>query len=39
LGRNPAELRPFASQFEAIEASVSDPRARRLDRQRVLYGD
>lgn len=39
LGRNPAELRPFASQFEAIEASVSDPRARSLDRHRVLYGD
>ena len=39
LGRHPAELRAFASQFEAIEKSVGEFRGRRLSRQSMLYGD
>jgi hypothetical protein len=39
LGRNPAELRPCSAQFESIEDSLSDPRARRICRKGSLYGD
>lgn len=39
LGRNPAELRAFAGQFEAIEKSVGEFRGRRLSRHSMLYGN
>jgi hypothetical protein len=39
LGRDPAELRQFSSHFEQIEASLSDPRAKRIYRKGALDGD
>jgi hypothetical protein len=39
LGRDPAELRQFSSHFEQIEASLSDPRAKRIYRKGALNGD
>jgi hypothetical protein len=39
LGRDPAELRQFSTQFERIEESLADPRARRIYRKGAVYGD
>jgi len=36
LGRNPAELRQMSSQFEEIEASLKDDRARRIHRESAM---
>ena len=33
LGRDPAELRSYSAQFNDIEDSLSDPRARRINRR------
>jgi len=38
FGRNPSELRQYSAQFERIEASLSDPRARSIYRQGAAYG-
>ena len=38
LGRHPKELRTFSSYFERISESLSDSRARFIDRQRALDG-
>jgi hypothetical protein len=39
LGRDPAELRQFSSQFEEIEDSLRDPRAKRIYREGPIEGD
>jgi hypothetical protein len=39
LGRKPAELRQFSDHFERIADSLSDSRARRIDRRRAIDGD
>jgi hypothetical protein len=39
LGRKPKELRCFSSEFERISDSLSDSRARRIDRQRAMDND
>jgi hypothetical protein len=39
LGRDPAELRQYSAHFERMEASLSDPRARRIYRKGAVYGD
>jgi hypothetical protein len=39
LGRKRSELLQFSSHFQAIEDSLSDPRARRISRTRAAYGD
>lgn len=39
LGRKPTELRGFSSQFESIADSLTDSRARRIDRKRAIDGD
>jgi hypothetical protein len=39
LGRKPIELRQFSDQFERIADSLSDSRARRIDRRRAIDGD
>ncbi|HWQ92665.1 MAG TPA: hypothetical protein VN673_13405, partial [Clostridia bacterium] len=36
LGRNPAELRPYSTHFEQMDRSLSDSRARKIDRAHVL---
>ena len=36
LGRKPAELRELSPEFERIEESLSDPRARRIHRRSAL---
>ncbi len=36
LGRNPAELRAYSSQFERLEDALSDSRARRIYRPSAL---
>jgi hypothetical protein len=38
LGRKPAELRQFSDHFERIADSLSDSRARRIDRRRAIDG-
>ena len=38
LGRKPIELRQFSDQFERIADSLSDSRARRIDRRRAIDG-
>ena len=38
LGRDPAELRQYSAQFESIEKSLSDPRARNIYRKGAIYG-
>lgn len=38
LGRKPAGLRTISNEFERIADSLSDPRARRINRQRALDG-
>jgi transposase-like protein len=38
LGRDPAELRQMSSQFEEIEDSLGDPRAKRINRRRAMEG-
>jgi DNA-directed RNA polymerase specialized sigma24 family protein len=38
LGRKPAALRAFSSQFQSIADSLADPRARRIDRLRAMDG-
>lgn len=39
LGRKPIELRQFSDQFERIADSLTDTRARRIDRRRAIDGD
>ncbi len=39
LGRHPAELRHYSTQFERIEESLSDPRARNTYRKGAVYDD
>ncbi len=39
LGRDPAEFRPYASQFESMKNSLSDPRAKSIYRKGAIYGD
>jgi transposase-like protein len=39
LGRNPAELRQFSSQFERIEDSIRDPQARKIYPTGSVGGD
>jgi hypothetical protein len=39
LGRKPAELRTLSAQFERIAESLTDERARRLDRTKASDGD
>jgi len=39
LKRDPAELRPHCAQFDNIDASLSDPRAKRVFRKGAVYGD
>jgi hypothetical protein len=38
LGRKPSELRTFSGEFERIADSLSDSRARRIDRGRAIQG-
>ncbi len=38
LGRRPSELRTFSAEFERIADSLSDSRARRINRQRAMNG-
>ncbi len=38
-GTNPNQLRAYSSQFESIEKSLSDPRAKRIYRKGAAYGD
>lgn len=38
LGRDPAELRPMSAQFERIEGSLSDSRARSVFRRGAVEG-
>jgi hypothetical protein len=39
LGRKPSQLRTLSSEFERITDSLSDPRARRIHRQRAIEGN
>ena len=39
LGRPPAELRQYSSHFQSIEASLSDSRAKRIQRKSAIDGD
>lgn len=39
LGRKPVELRQLSPEFEQIEESLSDPRARQIYRKGAIYGD
>jgi hypothetical protein len=39
LGKKRDELRGMSSHFQGIEDSLSDSRARRIDRKRSIYGD
>ena len=39
LGRKPIELRQLSPQFEQIEDSLSDPRAKNIYRKGAIYGD
>jgi hypothetical protein len=38
IGTSPASLRTYSAQFQAIEETLSDPRARRIRRQEALDG-
>jgi len=38
LGRKPSELRSLSDQFELIADSLTDSRARRIDRRRAIDG-
>ena len=39
LGRKPSELRQYSDHFERIADSLTDSRARRIDRRRAIDGD
>lgn len=39
LGRKPSQLRGISSQFEQMEESLSDPRARRIRRSEAMDGE
>ena len=39
LGRDPRQLRQYSGQFERIEESLVDTRARRIYRKAVAFGD
>jgi hypothetical protein len=39
LGCDPASLRPYSGHFDRIEASLRDPRARRIRPKSVIYGE
>jgi hypothetical protein len=39
LGRKPVELRQLSPQFERIEDSLSDSRAKSIHRKGAIYGD
>jgi hypothetical protein len=39
LGRKPIELRQLSAQFDQIEDSLSDPRAKATYRKGAIYGD
>lgn len=39
LGGDPRQLRQYSSHFERIEDSLAEPRARRINRQRSIYGE
>jgi len=39
LGRDPAEFRQYASQFESIKNSLTDPRAKSIHLKSAIYGD
>jgi hypothetical protein len=39
LGRKPKELRVLSSQFERIADSLTDSRARHIDREQAIHGD
>lgn len=39
LGTHPRTLRQYSGQFERIEESLADPRARRVHRKTAMYGE
>jgi hypothetical protein len=39
LGRKPLQLREISSHFDGIADSLTEPRARRIDRERAIEGD
>ena len=39
LGRHPSELRQYSAHFEKIDASLSDPKARRIYRKGATDGN
>lgn len=39
LGTHPRTLRQYSGQFERIEESLADPRARRVHRNTAMYGE